>query len=153
MFFTSDHEINALAGSFYARTMPLSRWTKATQLAVTLYFAIRFPYRMALDLLSERIQSMWAGNLTFEDRSQLQISVQLWLETARSFSRTYQNIEDLSSLANIFIATHWNADTPFPRYFDSSMLDADTARLELCHDDFEDTIEISFQPSPSPALA
>ena len=133
--------------------MPLSRWTKAAQLAVTLYFAVRFPYRMAVELLSERIQSMWAGELSFEGRAELDENVRQWLATAKSFSRTYQNIEDLSSLANIFIATHWNSADPFPRYFDNSLLDADTARLTYHCDEVEDTIEISFQPSPSPAMA
>ncbi|HYJ92764.1 MAG TPA: hypothetical protein VEV84_15750 [Pyrinomonadaceae bacterium] len=132
MFFTSDNEVTELASSFYSRALPLSKWDASTQLTVTLYFALRFPYRMAADFLRERVMAFSANAYrSDEEASKLDAAIHHWLHTAIVFAKDYQNIEDLSALANIFIAKHWKTEAPYDTVLDMAFLDADTARFTV----------------------
>lgn len=131
MFFSSEAEVIRLAGEFYQSKLSCSKWDKATQLTVTLYYAIRFPYRMAFDLIRERVLHMGLSRYgSVEQRAVLEVDIHQWLGTARKFAAKYSNIEDLSALANIFISTNWHADEPYPHGIDLAIFDADTARLD-----------------------
>jgi hypothetical protein len=131
MFFSSEAEVIKLAGEFYQSRLSCSKWDKATQLTVTLYYAVRFPYRMAFELIRDRVQQMGVGRYSsFEQRADLETSIHHWLRTAREFTRQYQNIDDLSALTNIFVSTNWRVDEPYPHGIDLAIFDADTARLD-----------------------
>lgn len=130
-FFSSDDEITGLAGAFYNGSMPLSRWNKATQMAITFYFAVRFPRKMAFDILSERIPSLWAGLLSEKRRSDIDKSIVCWLGRAKEFAEIYHNLDELSALTNLFMATHWAHDMPYPQLFDNSFHNAITEQLIL----------------------
>ena len=54
MFFSDDAEVISLAGEFYSFRLSPSKWDRATQLTVTLFYAIRFPYKMAFELIRDR---------------------------------------------------------------------------------------------------
>ena len=43
MFFSTESEVLDLAAAFYQRELRHGQWDKATQLAVTLYYGLRFP--------------------------------------------------------------------------------------------------------------
>jgi hypothetical protein len=131
MFFTDEADVIRLAGEFYGSRLPAWKWDKATQLTVTLYYAIRFPYRMAFELIRDRVLNVGLGRYcTPEQRSDLESSIHRWLRAARSFAVKYRNIDDLSSLANIFITVNWHADEPYPHGLDLGVFEADTARLD-----------------------
>ncbi len=149
MFFTSDEEVYSLAGAFYGQFIQHSKWDKSTQLAITLYYAIRFPYRMAFDLLKARISDMWVGEPTPEVKAELEARIQHWLEKARHFAMTYKNIDEISALTNIFIANNWEHEEPFPRYHATELLEADTGRLWPEEFDIHDTLEMPKLPVPS----
>jgi hypothetical protein len=130
MFFSTETEVIALAAAFYQRELRHSQWDKATQLAVTLYYGLRFPYKMALELISDRVRKMGLGRYESpESLAALEGKIHHWLQTVRSFEVKYSNIEDLAALVNIFIATYWKADEPYPHGFEGTDLEADTARL------------------------
>ena len=87
MFFSSDIEVTALAGSFYSRRLPISKWNAATQLTITLYYSLRFPYRMAFDLLRERVQALSAAEYASDEAAaKLDSAIHHWLRTAKSFT-------------------------------------------------------------------
>jgi hypothetical protein len=147
MFFTSDDEVYSLAGAFYGQYIPLAKWDKSAQLAITLYYAIHLPHRIAFDILSARISGMWAGGLGPERRSELEKRINTWLEKARQFASAYENIDEISALTNIFIANNWELDPPYPRYHASEFLEADTGRLWPEDFDIHDTLEMPMMPS------
>ena len=131
MFFSNETEVFRLASEFYGAKLPFSKWNKAAQLTVTLYYAIRFPYRMAFELIRDRVSIISPRRYsTAEQRIDLEANIHTWLSTARMFARRYQNIDDLSALANIFISTNWRADDPYPDDIDHAIYDAVTARLD-----------------------
>ena len=131
MFFSSETEVIALAGAFYEQKLGGSQWDKATQLTVTLYYGLRFPYKVAFDLISDRVRKMGLRRqYSLEQRAELEGSIHHWLRTARSFGREYHNIDDFAALVNIFIAKHWKSDEPYPHMFARNILEADTARLD-----------------------
>jgi hypothetical protein len=130
-FFSSDDEITGLAGAFFNGSLPLSKWNKATQMAITFYFAVRFPGKMAFDIMSERIPSLWAGLLSERRRSEIDKSIDCWLARAKEFAEIYYNLDELSALTNLFMATHWAHDMPYPQLFDNSFHNAITERLKM----------------------
>ena len=149
MFFKSDDEVHSLASAFYGEFMPLAKWDKTTQLAVTLFYAVHMPHRLAFDLLRSRISGLWAGHLDDECRTDLENSINIWLERARRFAKAYQNIDEISALTNIFIANNWERDNPYPRYQAEEFLEVDTSRMRREDIELYDTIEIPGMPSPS----
>ena len=130
MFFRSDKEVIELAGKFYRRELPMSKWDAATQLTITLYYALRFPYRMAFEVIRERAKVFDIGFFRTEGQSaKLEDAIHHWLNRSKTFARDHENIEDLSSLTNIFIATNWKSEAPYQQAVDKAVLDADTARF------------------------
>jgi|SRR6185369_9456047 len=130
MFFSTETEVIALAGAFYQQKLRFSQWDKATQLTVTLYYGLRFPYRMAFELISDRVRKMGLRpQFTPEQRLELEASIDRWLLRARSFASEHRNIDDFAALTNIFIAEHWRSDEPYPGAVPAHIFEADTARL------------------------
>jgi hypothetical protein len=131
MFFSDETEVIKLAGEFYGSRLSCSKWNKASQLTVTLYYAIRFPYQMAFELIRDRVSQMGPRRYaTTEQRVGLEANIHTWLRAARAFAQRYRNIDDLSALVNIFISTNLQADEPYPHGIDLAIFDADTARLD-----------------------
>jgi len=131
MFFSDDAEVISLAGEFYSFRLSHSKWDRATQLTVTLYYAIRFPYRMAFELIRERALYIGFGRYrTAEQRADLETNIHHWLQASRTFVAKYSNIDEISALVNLFISTHWHAGEPYPDNMDPAVCEVDTARLE-----------------------
>jgi hypothetical protein len=144
MFFSAESEVIGLAAAFYRGELRHSQWDKAAQMAVTLYFGLRFPSKMALELLSDRVRKMGLGRYgPPESRAILEEKIHSWLQIARDFEIKYGNIEDLAALANIFIATHWKSDEPYPHGFEKIDLEADTGRLASLSQTFIDLGDIT----------
>jgi len=130
MFFSDDAEVISLAGEFYSFRLSPSKWDRATQLTVTLFYAIRFPYKMAFELIRDRTLHIGFGRYrTAEQRAELETNIHHWLQTSRSFATKYSNIEEISALVNIFISTYWNAGEPYSYNMDPAVCEVDTARL------------------------
>jgi hypothetical protein len=53
MVYTSESEVVALVEAFHRRALSPTKWSHATQLTVTLYYALKFPYGVAFDLLKD----------------------------------------------------------------------------------------------------
>ena len=130
MFFSTESEVIGLAAAFYRGELRHSRWDKAAQLAVTLYFGLRFPSNMARELISDRVRKMGLGRYgSPESHADLEAKINHWLQAARDFEIKYGNIDDLAALANIFIATYWKSEELYPPVVENIDLEADTARL------------------------
>ena len=130
MFFSRESDVFGLAAAFYRGDLRHSQWDRAAQLAVTLYFGLRFPSKMALELISDRVRKMGLGRSDSpESRAVLEGQIRYWLQIARDFEIKYANIDDLGALVNIFIATYWKLDEPYSQSLQYVELEADTARL------------------------
>src|SRR5215813_2506490 len=112
MIYISESEVIALVDAFHKRVLSPTRWNHAAQLTVTLYYGLKFPYAVAFDLLKEGMK--WVTvNPAIETEKQNDTAIHFWLQTVKSFAIKYRNIDDLSALANIFIAGHKESEMPY----------------------------------------
>src|SRR5262245_60052513 len=81
MFFSTESEVIDLAAAFYQRELHHAQWDKGAQLAVTLYYGLRFPFKMALELISDRVRKMGLGRYgSPESRAVLEGHIHQWLQ-------------------------------------------------------------------------
>jgi len=115
MIYTSESEVIALVDAFHKRTLSPTGWNQATQLTVTLYYGLKFPYAVAFELLKDGMK--WVTvNPALERGNENDTAIHFWLQTVKSFAIKYRNIDDLSALANILIATYKESEMPYNFY-------------------------------------
>ena len=107
MTYTSEDEVKALVEAFHTRTLSPLKWDHSTQLTVTLYYGLKFPYTVAFELLREGIKWVTMGiDISRDAEKHQDASIHSWLQTVNSFALKYRNIDDIAALANILIATY-----------------------------------------------
>ena len=111
MIYTSESEVIALVDAFHKRSLSPTKWDHAAQLTVTLYYGLKFPYAVAFDLLKEGMK--WVTVNRSLDNADQDTAIHYWLQTVKSFAIKYRNIDDVSALANILIATHRGSEMPY----------------------------------------
>jgi len=135
MLYTSESEVIALVDAFHKRSLSPTKWDHAAQLTVTLYYGMKFPYAIAFDLLKEGIK--WVTVHQSVDTANQDTAIHYWLQNVKSFAIKYRNIDDLSALANILIATYRDSEMPYDPFVSGVVfeagrsLPADTKTLEL----------------------
>jgi len=135
MVYTSESEVIALVDAFHKRSLSPTKWDHAAQLTVTLYYGMKFPYAIAFDLLKEGIK--WVTVHQSVDTANQDTAIHYWLQNVKSFAIKYRNIDDLSALANILIATYRDSEMPYDPFVSGVVfeagrpLPADTKTLEL----------------------
>jgi len=125
MIYTSESEVIALVDAFHKRALSPTKWNHAAQLTVTLYYGLKFPYAIAFDLLKDGMK--WVTlNPAPDTEKQNDTTIHFWLQTVKSFAIKYRNIDDLSALANILIATYKESEVPYNFYNQETVFDTPT---------------------------
>lgn len=118
MIFTLDEEVEELAKSFEARTLPKSGWTHAAHLVVGLYYCYHHDLSDARKLMSERIRQLndAHGTPNTDSSGYHETITVFWLKTVNAYLEKAGREKGLAELASGLLDECGNPHLPLEYY-------------------------------------